>query len=66
MCDTLYAAPEGIKRKSAFLFAKNSDRPPNEAQYLAWSPAQKNGQGEMLKCTYLEIPQVEYNVCNLP
>ena len=38
MCDTLIAAPNVTKNQLA-LFAKNSDRPPNEAQYLDWIPA---------------------------
>ncbi len=39
MCDTLIAAAEVTKNTTA-IFAKNSDRPPNEAQHLAWFPAQ--------------------------
>ncbi len=57
MCDTLFAAAEVTKNKTAIL-AKNSDRPPNEAQYLAWFPAQIHSPGIKIQCTYLEIPQV--------
>jgi len=57
MCDTLIAAAEVTKNKTA-IFAKNSDRPPNEAQYLAWFPAQTHSPGVKVQCTYLEIPQV--------
>ena len=58
MCDTLYASGAAARDKLP-LFAKNSDRPPNEAQYLDWIPAREYRPGEPLKCTYLEIPQVE-------
>jgi dipeptidase len=57
MCDILFAAAEVTKNKTAIL-AKNSDRPPNEAQYLAWFPAQTHSPGMKVQCTYLEIPQV--------
>ena len=57
MCDTLFAAAEVTRNKTA-IFAKNSDRPPNEAQYLAWFPAQTHIAGMKVQCTYLEIPQV--------
>jgi hypothetical protein len=58
MCDILFAARE-VTRDNISLFAKNSDRPPNEAQHLAWYPARKYSGGEKLKCTYIEIPQVK-------
>ena len=58
MCDTLIAAPDVTKNQFA-LFAKNSDRPPNEAQYLDWVPEKTYPEGETLRCTYIEIPQVQ-------
>jgi secernin len=58
MCDTLIAAPDVTKTQIA-LFAKNSDRPPNEAQFLDWAPAQTYSPGESLQCTYIDIPQVQ-------
>ncbi|TFG50445.1 MAG: peptidase U34, partial [Anaerolineales bacterium] len=57
MCDTLIAAPEVTKDKIG-LFAKNSDRPPNEAQVLNWIPARTHPAGGKVQCTYIEIPQV--------
>jgi dipeptidase len=58
MCDTLIAAAEVTKNKTT-IFAKNSDRPPNEAQYLDWLPARTYPAGEKVQCTYIEIPQVK-------
>ena len=57
MCDTLIAAHDATKYRSP-IFAKNSDRPPNEAQFLDWIPAKTFSAGESLHCTYIEIPQV--------
>ena len=56
MCDTLIASPRVTENKAA-LFAKNSDRPPNEAQFLDWAPAQTYPPGESLQCTYIDIPR---------
>jgi dipeptidase len=43
----------------SIIFAKNSDREPNEAQELVYTPMKHHPRGSKVKCTYLEIPQVE-------
>lgn len=52
MCDTL-----GRLLDSRAVFAKNSDRSPNEVQVTEFYPAQHGLEGEVA-CTYLSIPQV--------
>lgn len=39
------------------LFAKNSDRDPNESQLLEWQPAQDHADGERARCTWIDIAQ---------
>ncbi len=57
MCDTLVALGNSTKDGSV-LFAKNSDRDPNEAHFLQLIPGAKHRTGEQVKCTYIEILQV--------
>lgn len=59
MCDTCVVL-SGATRDGEAFFAKNSDREPNEAQYLTIIPAQDYKAGEKLRCTYIEIPQVSH------
>ncbi|MBN2225235.1 MAG: C69 family dipeptidase [Deltaproteobacteria bacterium] len=58
MCDTIVATKEATGDGSVIL-AKNSDREPNEAQYVEYHPARSHKAGEDLKVTYLTIPQAE-------
>ena len=56
MCDTM--AARGAATTTGFtLFAKNSDRERNEAQFLEMLPAQEYGRGAVVRCTYVAIPQ---------
>ncbi|MGC9396159.1 MAG: C69 family dipeptidase [Anaerolineae bacterium] len=57
MCDTMVALGN-VTVDGRVLFAKNSDREPNEAQALVVIPRSMHKPGEMLRCTYGEVPQV--------
>ncbi len=59
MCDTLIATSAATKDGVA-VFAKNSDREPNEAQFLLSLPAADHPPGNTLRCTYIEIPQARH------
>ena len=55
MCDTIaVVSPDRV------LFAKNSDRDVNEAQFLQWCPATDHPAGQTLRCTWIEISQVAH------
>ena len=56
-CDT-WVALRNATADGSVILAKNSDRPPMEAQPLVQIPRHKHGPGETVKCTYIEIPQV--------
>jgi len=53
MCDTLVSLTD-----DGVLFAKNSDRDPNEAQVLSWHPAADHRAGDTVTCTWITIAQV--------
>jgi secernin len=57
MCDTMVALGDATVDGRVF-FAKNSDRSPNEAQGLVSVPRSLHKAGEVLRCTYGEVPQV--------
>ncbi len=58
MCDTIVATP-AVTADGVMLFGKNSDRDVNEAHEILRVPAAHHPTGSRVKCTYIEIPQVE-------
>lgn len=59
MCDTIVALGNSTA-SGRTMFAKNSDRDPNEAQLIELHPAQDYLLPAKVRCTYLEIPQVAH------
>jgi len=58
VCDTMVAIGE-TTRGGVTLFAKNSDREPDEVQNVEVVPAGCHGPGSIVRCSRLSIPQVE-------
>ncbi|MHA1340817.1 MAG: C69 family dipeptidase [Promethearchaeota archaeon] len=58
MCDTFVILPEYTKNGN-LLFGKNSDRDPDETQNVVFIKGGKHNPDEVVKCTYLEVPQAE-------
>lgn len=58
MCDTVVALGNATE-DGRTIFGKKSDRLPNEAQPVRYYTRKSYDDGEMLKCTYIEIPQVK-------
>lgn len=56
-CDSLVALAAATAGGNV-LFAKNSDRPARECQPLALFPAARHAPGSVVRCQYIEIPQV--------
>ncbi len=55
MCDTVVVlSPKGV------LFAKNSDRDPNEAQIVERHPAADHPPDSLVRATWMEIPQARH------
>jgi secernin len=57
MCDTFVSLSSYSKDKTV-IFGKNSDRLESEPQLITHQPRLNHEDGEMLKCTYISIPQV--------
>jgi len=57
MCDTIVALGSIVKG-GLTLFGKNSDREPDEAQNIRIIPRKKHSHTDIVKCTYITIPQV--------
>ena len=58
MCDTMVALGNSTKDGSV-IFAKNSDRQPNEPLIMVRVPRKKHGKGTKVQCTYIEVDQAE-------
>ena len=58
MCDTMVALGNSTA-DGAVLFAKSSDREPNEAHELILIPRATHAGGSSVRCTYVEAPQVQ-------
>ncbi|TGN10430.1 carcinine hydrolase/isopenicillin-N N-acyltransferase family protein [Leptospira ilyithenensis] len=58
MCDTSLATElfTGTEKR---IFAKNSDREPNETQLILHIPKQNYKKGSSVQCTFISVPQVE-------
>ncbi len=57
MCDSLVALGNSTIDGSV-IFGKNSDRPYNEVQLITYSPHTRYSKEILVKCTFIEIPQV--------
>ena len=54
MCDTMVALP-GCTSDGSLLFAKNSDREPNEPHIIVRVPSRRIEVGDNIKCTYISV-----------
>ena len=63
-CDTWVALSNSTKDGSVIM-GKNSDRPSPEAQPLVYYSRKKHREGEKVKCTHIEIPQVEVTYAHI-
>ena len=59
MCDT-FVVLGGLAASGCTMLAKNSDREPNEAQYLTRVAARDHAPGSTVRCTYVELPQAAH------
>jgi dipeptidase len=58
-CDTLLATATSTQDRSV-IFAKNSDRSPDECQHLRVYPARDWESGAAVRCQYVALPQVRH------
>ncbi len=58
MCDTMVALGNST-RDGSVIFAKNSDRQPNEPLLSVRIPRHKHPAGDKVQCTYITIDQVQ-------
>jgi dipeptidase len=58
-CDTLVATATGTADRSV-IFAKNSDRLPEECQHLRVYPSRDWERGAVVRCQYVTLPQVRH------
>lgn len=58
MCDTMVALGNATK-DSSVIFAKNSDRQPNEPHLVIRVPRKKYEIGQKLRCTYIDVDQAD-------
>ncbi len=61
MCDTFVALPDATLG-GELIFGKNSDRPSGEVQDVVVFPAQQRAAGDLVQCTYLQIPQTRQTI----
>ncbi|MCU0575982.1 MAG: carcinine hydrolase/isopenicillin-N N-acyltransferase family protein [Desulfobacterota bacterium] len=59
MCDT-FAVGQAYTADGTSVFAKNSDREPDEAHIVLSLPGEEYPAGEQLQCTYVAIPQARF------
>ena len=59
MCDTLC---ELMSKTGETIFAKNSDRSPNEPHLIIRVPAQNHARGSQVQLTYISVPQSEHTL----
>lgn len=56
-CDTMVALGS-VTDQDQTIFAKNSDRPADECQPLAFHPQRSHSPGKTLSCQFVDLPQV--------
>lgn len=64
MCDVLIALPDSTKQGN-IIFGKNSDRPAGECQVIYFSLGKDAGDGESIRCSHVEVPQISKPLATL-